>query len=94
MAISTLAPVSGQFQHAITAYSLARGMRRSGMSDRETDAVESIIDPLFDEVIAARAHSPSEAADKAEAILNEYGEGEIPPALLLSLVADLRVMAQ
>ena len=94
MASVPIAPGTGQFQHALTVYNTARSIRRPGMTDDETDAAELIIEPTFATVIKSRAFSPGEVAAKGEAILHEYGEGEIPACLVRVMVDDLRGMVQ
>lgn len=94
MATSPIAPEAGQFHRSICAYRLAASLRRCGLSEDETDAVEAIVEPMFIEVMKAPAFSAGDVVAKGEAILIEFGEGEVPPVMIGALLDDMRRLAQ
>jgi hypothetical protein len=94
MANALLAPDRDNFHRSQLAYTAMAALRHKGMDDSEIAAVESLIHPSFEALLATPARTPEELAGKAEAIVSEFTPLDVPVNLLSILAAELRGLVQ
>ena len=95
--MATAAPITpiGHFNDAYALYGAAAGLRALAQTDDDVDAIAALIEPRFEAMLAAPARGLHDIADKAEAIIMEFGECDaIPTDTVMALLRDVRGMVQ
>lgn len=82
------------FHLALDALTAVTSLRRPGLSEDAVEFIEDAAAPLFDAMLATPCASPAEIVRKGEALLAEYGGGDIAPELVAALIEDLRRLVQ
>ena len=95
--MATKAPITpiGHFNDAYAAFAAAAALRNLVQTDDDVDAIDAIVEPRFQAMLDAPARGLHDVADKAEAIIAEYGQCDaIPTDMVMALLRDVRGMVQ
>lgn len=94
MATNPVTSTPTGFQLALDALLAVTSLRRPELGDESSEFIEQASAPLFDAMLVAPCGSPAEIVRKGEAILAEYGGGDIAPELVAALIEDVRRWVQ
>lgn len=89
---TTTSPTAFHLAHA--ALTAVTSLRRPGLGDVANELIEDASAPLFDAMLATPFASPAEIVRKGEAMLAEFGGGDIAPEMVAVLIEDVRRLMQ
>lgn len=95
--MATAAPITpvGHFNDAYAAFAAVSALRNLAHTDDDVDAIAALVEPRFQAMLDAPARGLHDIADKAEAIIAEYGQCDaIPTDMVVALLRDVRGMVQ
>ena len=94
MTIAVQHQPTARFKASHRIFSNAILARKGILADSDREAIEDLIDPLFQSMLAVPVGSLEDVAIKAEAIVAEYGEANcVPTYMVTTLVADMLALA-